>query len=43
VQHPLAIVVVGGLFTATPATLLVLPTLYGWFDRDSGLPADEKL
>jgi cobalt-zinc-cadmium resistance protein CzcA len=34
VQRPLAIVVVGGLFTSTLATLLVLPTLYGWFDRN---------
>ena len=33
VQRPLAAVVVGGLFTSTMATLLVLPTLYGWFER----------
>jgi heavy metal efflux system protein len=33
VQRPLAAVVVGGLFTSTLATLLVLPTLYGWFER----------
>jgi cobalt-zinc-cadmium resistance protein CzcA len=32
VQRPLAAVVVGGLFTSTLATLLVLPTLYGWFE-----------
>ncbi|MGA2262840.1 MAG: CusA/CzcA family heavy metal efflux RND transporter, partial [Acidobacteriota bacterium] len=32
VQRPLAVVVVGGLFTSTLATLLVLPTLYDWFD-----------
>jgi len=31
VQKPLATVVVGGLFTSTAATLLILPTLYGWF------------
>ena len=30
VQKPLATVVVGGLFTATLATLLILPALYGW-------------
>jgi heavy metal efflux system protein len=35
VQRPLAVVVVGGLFTSTLATLLVLPVLYGWFDRNS--------
>jgi cobalt-zinc-cadmium resistance protein CzcA len=33
VQKPLATVVVGGLFTSTIATLLVLPTMYGWFER----------
>jgi len=31
VQRPLAIVVVGGLVTATVLTLLVLPPLYKWF------------
>ena len=30
VQRPLATVVIGGLITATPLTLLVLPTLYAW-------------
>jgi cobalt-zinc-cadmium resistance protein CzcA len=38
VQRPLAVVVVGGLFTSTLATLLVLPTLYGWFDRNAPAP-----
>jgi len=33
VQKPLATVVVGGLFTSTIATLLILPTMYGWFER----------
>ncbi|MBL8027362.1 MAG: efflux RND transporter permease subunit [Fibrobacteres bacterium] len=32
IQKPLAVVVVGGLLTATLATLLVLPTLYRWFE-----------
>lgn len=31
VQRPLATVVIGGLFTATAMTLLVLPALYHWF------------
>jgi len=31
VQRPLATVVVGGLLTSTPLTLLVLPALYSWF------------
>ena len=32
VQRPLATVVVGGLITSTILTLLVLPTLYRWFE-----------
>jgi len=32
VQRPLAVVVVGGLFTSTLLTLLVLPALYHWFE-----------
>ena len=32
VQRPLAAVVVGGLITSTGLTLLLLPTLYGWFE-----------
>ena len=33
VQRPLATVVVGGLFTSTVLTLLVIPALYKWFDE----------
>ncbi len=33
VQKPLATVVIGGLVTSTMLTLLVLPAIYGWFDR----------
>ncbi|WP_297720739.1 CusA/CzcA family heavy metal efflux RND transporter [Limnohabitans sp. Rim8] len=32
VQRPLAIVVIGGLISSTLLTLVVLPTLYRWFD-----------
>jgi cobalt-zinc-cadmium resistance protein CzcA len=32
VQRPLAIVVIGGLITSTLLTLVVLPTLYQWFE-----------
>lgn len=32
VQRPLAAVVVGGLITSTLLTLLLLPTIYRWFD-----------
>jgi cobalt-zinc-cadmium resistance protein CzcA len=31
VQRPLATVVIGGLFTSTCLTLLVLPAIYTWF------------
>jgi cobalt-zinc-cadmium resistance protein CzcA len=31
VQRPLAVVVIGGLVSSTLLTLVVLPTLYGWF------------
>ncbi|MCU7526243.1 MAG: efflux RND transporter permease subunit [Ignavibacteria bacterium] len=33
VQRPLATVVVGGLFTSTILTLIVIPTMYGWFEN----------
>ncbi|PTL81602.1 efflux RND transporter permease subunit [Vitiosangium sp. GDMCC 1.1324] len=33
VQKPLATVVIGGLLSSTLLTLLVLPTVYTWFDR----------
>ncbi|MEZ6090848.1 MAG: CusA/CzcA family heavy metal efflux RND transporter [Pirellulaceae bacterium] len=32
VQRPLATVVIGGLITSTALTLLVLPTIYRWFE-----------
>lgn len=35
VQKPLAIVVIGGLVSSTLLTLLVLPTLYSWFERET--------
>lgn len=33
-QRPLATVVIGGLITSTLLTLLVLPTLYTWLERE---------
>ena len=38
VQRPLATVVIGGLMTSTVLTLLILPTLYGWFEREHTRP-----
>ena len=44
VQRPLAAVVVGGLITSTLLTLLLLPTIYAWFEGASagrdGAPAN---
>ena len=34
VQRPLATVVIGGLITSTLLTLLILPTLYAWIERN---------
>lgn len=34
VQRPLATVVIGGIVSSTLLTLLVLPLLYAWFERD---------
>ena len=41
VQRPLATVVIGGLITSTLLTLLILPTLYGWFEREPVESADD--
>ncbi|SMF97019.1 cobalt-zinc-cadmium resistance protein CzcA [Methylomagnum ishizawai] len=35
VQRPLAIVVIGGLISSTLLTLVVLPALYRWFEREA--------
>jgi len=34
-QRPLAVVVIGGLFTSTLLTLILLPTLYAWLEERS--------
>ncbi len=46
VQRPLATVVIGGLFTATLLTLMVLPVLYAMFDtqhEDERAPKDKQI
>ena len=35
IQKPLATVVVGGLVTSTLLTLLIIPSVYGWFEKRS--------
>jgi cobalt-zinc-cadmium resistance protein CzcA len=43
VQRPLATVVIGGLFTSTILTLLVIPALYGRITRNgAGVMSDEQ-
>jgi len=43
VQRPLAVVVIGGLITSTLLTLVVVPTLYRFFDHDgSGVKAPQE-
>ena len=42
VQKPLATVVIGGLITSTLLTLLVLPTLYNWFEQDEPPQAEPQ-
>ena len=34
IQKPLATVVVGGLITSTLLTLLIIPSVYGWFEKE---------
>src|SRR2546430_485360 len=41
VQRPLATVVIGGILSSTFLTLIVLPVLYAWFERD-GEPANKR-
>ncbi len=45
VQKPLATVVIGGIASATLLTLIVLPILYTWFERDTEdtTPGDHSL
>ena len=42
IQRPLAIVVIGGLITATALTLILLPILYLRFGQSSAAAADAK-
>ena len=42
-QRPLATVVVGGLFTSTALTLLLLPLLYEWVEDRKERKAKAKL
>jgi cobalt-zinc-cadmium resistance protein CzcA len=34
IQKPLAVVVLGGLISSWLLTLIVLPALYGWFEKE---------
>jgi heavy metal efflux system protein len=41
-QRPLAVVVIGGLFTSTILTLILLPTLYAWLEETRESRLQEK-
>lgn len=41
-QRPLAVVVIGGLFTSTLLTLVLLPTLYAWFETRAEPPGQAR-
>ncbi|HZL43385.1 MAG TPA: efflux RND transporter permease subunit [Verrucomicrobiae bacterium] len=40
-SRPFAVVIIGGLVTATLVTLLILPLLYPWFETGKGAVAGE--
>jgi cobalt-zinc-cadmium resistance protein CzcA len=42
IQKPLAVVVMGGLITSTLLTLIVLPTLYDWFETRADARIDRE-
>jgi len=42
IQQPLAVVIIGGLFSSTALTLLVLPTLYRWLYQGKDVASVSK-
>jgi Cu/Ag efflux pump CusA len=40
IEHPMAVVILGGLLTSTVLNLLLLPALYERFGRRVGAPAN---
>ena len=38
IEHPMALVIIGGLITSTALNLFLLPALYGRFGGDHGQP-----
>ncbi|MGH7968651.1 MAG: efflux RND transporter permease subunit, partial [Limisphaerales bacterium] len=40
-SRPFAVVIIGGLVTATLVTLLILPLLYPWFENENQVAAAE--
>jgi cobalt-zinc-cadmium resistance protein CzcA len=43
IQKPLAVVVMGGLITSTLLTLVVLPSIYEWFEARAEVRSREKI
>ncbi|HEX8057151.1 MAG TPA: efflux RND transporter permease subunit [Novosphingobium sp.] len=42
IEHPMALVILGGLISSTALNLLLMPTLYGRFGREERRPRDEQ-
>ncbi len=43
VQRPLASVVIGGILSSTFLTLILLPVLYAWFEKDGSSPLPKEI
>jgi len=41
-QRPFAVVIVGGIISATVFTLILLPTIFPWFSEENHTPADNE-
>ena len=42
IEHPMAVVIVGGVITSTLLSLFVIPILYLWFGRNPAQSAGEQ-
>jgi len=42
IEHPMAVVILGGLVTSTGMSLLLMPALYGWLGRRAVVASEEE-
>ncbi|WP_163586526.1 efflux RND transporter permease subunit, partial [Klebsiella michiganensis] len=42
IEHPMALVILGGLVSSTALNLLLMPSLYGRFGRENRKPRGEE-